>query len=291
MQVGVRFTTGTRAAPLRGAATPQTKTWPAKRMNLVGAVVHDRLPWSAPGQRSTCATTQGGSLRTVLARRFHRLSSERLDVGGEVGKAKVEGGGDRHNGEERWRWHPAGFDLAQRLDRDASGGGDLDHAAPLAGLTQHGAELPAPLALLRRQHRSHHDRDNSTGITITQAVEHHAMIELKTPSQIDAMRAAGAVVADVLGVVRAEAAVGVRLTYLDQAAREVLAQAGATSPFLGYQPGFAPIPYPGVVCLSVNDAVLHGLPTRYRLLDGDMLSVDCGATLDGWTVAQPPRFA
>lgn len=109
------------------------------------------------------------------------------------------------------------------------------------------------------------------------------MIELKTPRQIEAMRAAGAVVADVLGVVRAEAAVGVRLTHLDQAAREVLAQAGATSPFLGYQPGFAPIPYPGVVCLSINDAVLHGLPTRYRLRDGDLLSVDCGATLDGWT--------
>jgi methionyl aminopeptidase len=109
------------------------------------------------------------------------------------------------------------------------------------------------------------------------------MIELKTASQIDAMRAAGAVVAEALEAVRVEAAAGVRLTHLDQVARHVLARAGATSPFLGYQPGFAPIPYPGVVCLSVNDAVLHGPPTRYRLRDGDLLSVDCGATLNGWT--------
>ena len=52
---------------------------------------------------------------------------------------------------------------------------------------------------------------------------------------------------------------------------------------LGYQPSFASVPYPAVVCLSVNDAVLHGIPTDYRLRDGDLLSADCGATLDGWT--------
>jgi methionyl aminopeptidase len=73
------------------------------------------------------------------------------------------------------------------------------------------------------------------------------------------------------------------LTELDEIARGVLAEAGATSPFLGYQPGFAPIPFPGVICASVNDAALHGIPGRYRLADGDLLSVDCGAVLDGWT--------
>src|SRR6201995_5867603 len=109
------------------------------------------------------------------------------------------------------------------------------------------------------------------------------MVELKTPTEIDAMRAAGAVVAAALAAVRAEAAVGVRLDHLDQVARTVLADAGASSPFLGYQPGFATTPYPGVLCLSVNDAVLHGPPSRYRLRDGDLLSVDCGATLAGWT--------
>jgi methionyl aminopeptidase len=109
------------------------------------------------------------------------------------------------------------------------------------------------------------------------------VVELKTPGEIDAMAAAGAVVARALAAVRAAAAVGVRLDALDQVARGVLADAGASSPFLGYHPPFGAFPFPGVVCLSVNDAVLHGLPTAYRLRDGDLLSVDCGATLEGWT--------
>jgi len=109
------------------------------------------------------------------------------------------------------------------------------------------------------------------------------MVELKTPGEIDAMAAAGAVVARALQAVRSAAHVGARLRDLDQVAREVLHEAGARSPFLGYQPSFASTPYPGVVCLSVNDAVLHGIPTDYRLRAGDLLSVDCGANLDGWT--------
>jgi methionyl aminopeptidase len=109
------------------------------------------------------------------------------------------------------------------------------------------------------------------------------MVELKTPGEIDAMRAAGRVVAQALQAARAHAAVGIRLSELDQIARSVLAGAGATSPFLGYQPSFAVSPFPAVICTSVNDAALHGIPDRYRLADGDLLSVDCGATLDGWT--------
>lgn len=109
------------------------------------------------------------------------------------------------------------------------------------------------------------------------------MVELKTPGEIEAMAAAGAVVADVLAATRSAAQVGARLVDLDELAGEVLRAAGATSPFLGYQPSFAHTPYPGVLCLSVNDAVLHGIPSRYRLRDGDLLSVDCGATLGGWT--------
>jgi len=109
------------------------------------------------------------------------------------------------------------------------------------------------------------------------------MVELKTPRQIDAMRAAGRVVADALAAVRDHAAVRVRLDELDRVARDVLASAGATSPFLGYRPAFATMPFPAVICTSVNDVALHGLPGPYRLADGDLLSVDCGATLDGWT--------
>jgi methionyl aminopeptidase len=108
------------------------------------------------------------------------------------------------------------------------------------------------------------------------------VIELRTPGELDAMRAAGAVVADMLTAVRAAAAPGVRLTQLDEVARDVLATAGATSPFLGYAPLPTTPPFPGVVCLSVNDVALHGIPTPQVLEDGDLLSVDAGATLDGW---------
>ena len=108
------------------------------------------------------------------------------------------------------------------------------------------------------------------------------MVELKTPGEIQAMRAAGRVVAQILATVRAQAKAGTRLAELDEAARSVLADASATSPFLGYRPSFAPVPFPAVICTSVNDAALHGIPGRYRLTDGDLLSVDCGAVLDGW---------
>jgi methionyl aminopeptidase len=108
------------------------------------------------------------------------------------------------------------------------------------------------------------------------------VIELRTPGEIDAMRAAGAVVADMHAAVRALAAPGVRLTQLDAVARDVLSDAGATSPFLGYAPLSTTPPFPGVLCLSVNDVALHGIPTPQVLDDGDLLSVDAGATLDGW---------
>ena len=85
-----------------------------------------------------------------------------------------------------------------------------------------------------------------------------------------------------LAASRDAAAPGVTLKELDEAARDVLARAGATSPFLNYHPKFAPVPYPAVICTSVNDAALHGIPGSYRLQEGDLLSVDAGATLDGW---------
>ena len=108
------------------------------------------------------------------------------------------------------------------------------------------------------------------------------MVELKTPGEIEAMHAAGVVVADALAAVRAQSTVGTRLSALDQLASEVIAAAGASSPFLGYQPSFADGPFPATICTSVNDAVLHGIPGSYRLADGDLLSIDCGAVLDGW---------
>ena len=97
------------------------------------------------------------------------------------------------------------------------------------------------------------------------------------------MRAAGRVVATALAAVRKQASVGVRLSELDEIARSVLAEHGATSPFLHYQPSFAHTPFPAVICASVNDAALHGIPGPYKLADGDLVSIDFGATLDGWT--------
>ncbi|WP_030933494.1 type I methionyl aminopeptidase [Streptomyces sp. NRRL B-24720] len=109
------------------------------------------------------------------------------------------------------------------------------------------------------------------------------MVEIKTDAAMDAMREAGRVVARALAAVREAAGVGVSLQELDEAARSVLAEAGAGSPFLGYRPSFAPVAFPAVICTSVNDAVSHGIPSRYRLRDGDLVSIDCGAQLDGWT--------
>jgi methionyl aminopeptidase len=109
------------------------------------------------------------------------------------------------------------------------------------------------------------------------------VVELKSPAEIEAMRPAGRVVATALAEMRKQAGVGVSLTELDEAARSVLAEHGATSPFLHYQPSFAHTPFPAVICASVNDAALHGIPGPYKLADGDLVSIDFGATLDGWT--------
>ncbi|MEW2424483.1 type I methionyl aminopeptidase [Streptomyces nigra] len=108
------------------------------------------------------------------------------------------------------------------------------------------------------------------------------MVELKTDTSIEAMRVTGQVVGRALTAVREAADVGVSLLELDEVARGVLREAGATSPFLGYRPAFAPVPFPAVICASVNDAIVHGIPDGYRLRDGDLVSIDCGAQLGGW---------
>lgn len=108
------------------------------------------------------------------------------------------------------------------------------------------------------------------------------MVELKTKGELDAMRAAGRLVAQTLAAVQAAAATGVSLRELDEVAAGVIAAGGGKPAFLDYHPSWAPMPYPGVLCTSVNDAIVHGIPGDYRLADGDLLSVDCGAFVDGW---------
>ncbi|MFF6779708.1 type I methionyl aminopeptidase [Streptomyces sp. NPDC012510] len=108
------------------------------------------------------------------------------------------------------------------------------------------------------------------------------MVELKTDASMDAMHEAGQVVGRALTAAREAADVGVSLLELDEVAQEVLRKAGASSPFLGYRPSFAPTAFPAVLCASVNDAIVHGIPTTYRLRDGDLVSLDFGAELGGW---------
>jgi methionyl aminopeptidase len=108
------------------------------------------------------------------------------------------------------------------------------------------------------------------------------MVEFKTESEIEAMAAAGAVVAEALRAVVEHASPGRTTADLDKVAADVLARHGAGSPFLNYHPSWAPSPFPAVLCTSVNDAVVHGVPNGEVLADGDLVSVDFGATLRGW---------
>lgn len=108
------------------------------------------------------------------------------------------------------------------------------------------------------------------------------MIELKSPREIALLREAGQIVARALQEVRTHADVGVSLAELDEVASGVIEDAGAKPAFLDYHPSWAPTPFPGVICTSVNDAVVHGIPDETRLADGDLVSIDCGAFLHGW---------
>ncbi|MGB7450265.1 MAG: type I methionyl aminopeptidase [Ornithinimicrobium sp.] len=108
------------------------------------------------------------------------------------------------------------------------------------------------------------------------------MIELKTPAEIDAMRPAGRFVAEVLTRLADAADIGVNLLELDALAHEMIRKRGAESCYIDYHPSFGAMPFGKVLCTSVNDAVLHGLPHDYVLRDGDLLSLDFAAQVEGW---------
>jgi methionyl aminopeptidase len=106
-------------------------------------------------------------------------------------------------------------------------------------------------------------------------------IEIKDLDQVALMRQAGLVVAHALTAMHDAAAPGVSTADLDSIARDVLREAGATSSFLHYDIGNGP--YPAVICASVNDRVVHGIPSAAeKLSDGDLVSIDFGAIVDGW---------
>ncbi|MBN0039128.1 type I methionyl aminopeptidase [Cellulosimicrobium cellulans] len=116
------------------------------------------------------------------------------------------------------------------------------------------------------------------------------MIELRTPREIDQMRPAGRFVADVLTTVRAATKVGTNLLELDEVAHKMIRDRGAESCYIDYHPSFGASPFGKVICTSVNDAVLHGLPHDYALRDGDLLSIDFAASVDGWVADSALSF-
>ncbi|MEQ4303948.1 type I methionyl aminopeptidase [Plantactinospora sp. B6F1] len=108
------------------------------------------------------------------------------------------------------------------------------------------------------------------------------MIELKSDEEIGRMAVAGRFVGELLAELRAVAAVGVNLMDLEHHARGRIRERGAESCYWDYAPSFGRGPFRNVLCLSVNDAVLHGLPHDYRLRDGDLVSIDMAVGIDGW---------
>ena len=108
------------------------------------------------------------------------------------------------------------------------------------------------------------------------------VIEYRTPAEIEQMRPAGRFVAEVLTALKEHADVGVNLLELDELAHRMIKDRGAESCYIDYHPSFGASPFGKVLCTSVNDAVLHGLPYDYALRDGDLLSVDFAAAVDGW---------
>lgn len=102
------------------------------------------------------------------------------------------------------------------------------------------------------------------------------MIARRSAAELSVMRRAGAVVAEMHQAIRAAIEPGVTTRQLDTIGRQVLERRGATSNFLGYHG------YPAVICASPNEVVVHGIPGDRVLVDGDLISIDCGAIVDGW---------
>lgn len=111
----------------------------------------------------------------------------------------------------------------------------------------------------------------------TRVVRRRLNIQYKTPEQIDKMRAAGLVVARALAAMREAIAPGVSTGKLDAIAEDVIRSAGAVPSFKGY------LGYPATICASVNEQVVHAIPSAQQVLrEGDLISLDCGAIVDGW---------
>lgn len=107
------------------------------------------------------------------------------------------------------------------------------------------------------------------------------MIEIFSAADLPRAKASGRLVATVLQGVQERVKVGTNLLEIDQWAREVITDAGARSSYVDYDPSFGDGPFGHYICTSVNDAVLHGMPYDYALKDGDLLTLDLAASLQG----------
>ncbi|HWK78701.1 type I methionyl aminopeptidase [Microbacterium sp.] len=116
------------------------------------------------------------------------------------------------------------------------------------------------------------------------------MIELRTPAEIEEMKAAGRFVAETLATLRDETKVGTNLLTIDRKAHDLIRRAGAESCYIDYAPSFGNGPFGKVICTSINDAVLHGLPHDYTLRDGDLVSLDFAVAVDGWVADSAVSF-
>ena len=108
------------------------------------------------------------------------------------------------------------------------------------------------------------------------------MIQIKSETEIGLMRRAGVLVGETLERLRDAVQPGVSTDELDALAEQHIRDGGGVPSFLGYHPRSAPMPYPATLCLSVNDIVVHGIPDETTLDNGDIISIDCGAQIDGY---------
>lgn len=117
---------------------------------------------------------------------------------------------------------------------------------------------------------------------ITQKDNIKPMVTIKTTEELKIMAEAGKILSGVVEKVATAAEIGTSLKDLDKLAEELMRQAGAEPGFLNYQPHGASKPYSASICASINDVIVHGLPTHYKLRNGDLLKLDFGVKLNGY---------
>jgi methionyl aminopeptidase len=118
------------------------------------------------------------------------------------------------------------------------------------------------------------------------------MVTIKRPEEVARMRHAGAILADVLGVLAAELRPGVSTLELDEIAERMIRDAGAIPSFLGYGGSRGTIPFPGSICVSINEEVVHGIPSgERRIRVGDVVGLDIGCIWQGWHADTARTFA